>query len=890
MNSHYFYELKKEQTNYDNIIKKNSSNTYLKDKENLSDQLVNQIKKEGNIQNNNQINENMNTESLIKNNINYNDIETNKTKNSQNIQINNIALTKSDLKNSLNSNNIIINNNNNNKLNINDNINIGYSSNSIEKLQELIESKKIINTLYSIKTSTSVNMNYEEIKFLPNLFLDLQEALKKSNQNVLELKEAIKEKINSEKNLKQKLNQMEKENKDLKEKINLYKAKETELINDNLNLKQKTNSNLDMQNKLEEAMLEIKKMRKLNEELVLKIKKYKNNYGILQTEINTINEKNGKNSFSYMNTIKEMKTELKNYLTEKMGLLQEINNFENIISRLKEENSTLKEKLEQSEKTKEQFEHLFNEYKKINEEELSNIKSNSNIFNENSYIGKDNNKDILATINDNYDKKEFDLKSEVNIWKNNFLNITKFKLYNFEPKFLKSIENLLNIDEKYIMNAPPEKIEISEKVLNYCKNLIEEINYNTINMKELKESLTKEQENNLKLLELLEKEKYLRRKINNRYMYLRGNMRVMCRLRPFLPNEIKNKKSQMETIVIQNNSIIINEDNKVPKNFEFDYLFNQQSTQEDVYEEVNILIQSMIQGNNICIMSYGQTCTGKTYTIQGEQNKEGIASRAARELFEIIDHLLGKSNAKHKNSKKNILIDSSNKYFTKARFTLTIIEIYNEQIFNLLEESTPNLSIYEDSNGNLNIPELSPVNINNFEEACKLFKLSEKFRRTASTEFNERSSRSHCIFSFHIKLIDNENNITRSTLHIIDLAGSERISKAQNSNEKLKKEAISINLSLHSLSNVLSSIANKSNHIPYRDSKLTHYLKESLSENYNILLLLHISPNVKDLSETISTLQFGERIIKLCHHKIGKEKMNLINNSKKNLNEEKKQD
>lgn len=889
MNNHYIYELKKDQVNFDNLNQKYFSNINLKDQEYLSELLMNPKKKEEDMQSNNQMNGNINTESLIKN-CNYNDIESNKINKAQDIQIKNKALTKSDLKDSFNTNNNIINNNNNNNFNFNNNLNTGYSNNSIEKLQELLESKKLINTLYSIKTSTSLNMNYEEIKFLPNLFLDLQEALKKSNQNVLELKEAIKEKINSEKNLKEKLKEMEKENKDLKDKIYLCKTKETELINDNLNLKQKISSNLDMKSKLEEALLEIKKLRKLNEELVLKIKKYKNNYGILQTEINTINEKNGKDSFSYMNTIKEMKTELKNYLTEKMGLLQEINNFENIISRLKEENLSLKEKLEQSEKTKEQFEHLFNEYKKLNQEQLSNIKSNSLIFNENSYIGNDNNKDLLATINDNYDKKEFDLKSEVNIWKNNFLNITKFKLYNFEPKYLKNIENLLNIDEKYILNAPPEKIEISEKVLNYCKNLIEEINYNTINMKELKESLTKEQENNLKLLELLEKEKYLRRKINNRYMYLRGNMRIMCRLRPFLPNEIKNKKSQMETIVIQNNSVIINEDNKTPKNFEFDYIFNQQSTQEDVYEEVNMLIQSMVQGNNICIMSYGQTCTGKTYTIQGEQNNEGIASRAARELFETIDHLLGKSNSKHKNSKKNILIDSSNKYFTKARFTLTIIEIYNEQIFNLLEESTPNLSIYEDSNGNLNIPELSPVNINNFEEASKLFKLAEKFRRTASTEFNERSSRSHCIFSFHIKLIDNENNITRSTLHVIDLAGSERINKAQNSNEKIKKESISINLSLHSLSNVLNSIANKSNHIPYRDSKLTHYLKESLSENYNILLLLHISPNVKDLSETISTLQFGERIIKLCHHKIGKEKMNLINNSKKNLKEEKKQD
>ena len=528
-----------------------------------------------------------------------------------------------------------------------------------------------------------------------------------------------------------------------------------------------------------------------------------------------------------------------------------------------------------SEKTKEKFEQLFNEYKKMNQEnEELNIELNQR---------KNNNKDLLETINDKYEQEEFELKSEINIWKNNFLNITKFKLSNYEPKIFKKIETLLNIDEKYILNAPQEQIITSEKVLNLCKNLIEEVNYNTINLKNLKEELTKEQENNMKLMELLEKEKYLRRKVNNRYMYLRGNLRVMSRLRPFLSNEMKNKKSQMETIIIKNDAIIVNEINKQPKIFEFDFVFNEQSTQEDVYEEVTLLIQSMVQGNNICIMSYGQTCTGKTYTIQGEENNKGIASRAAEELFDIFDNLLKRNNNLNKKNIKNItnLDFLNNPYFVKARLTMTIIEIYNEQIFNLLEESTPNLSIYEDSNGNLIIPDLSPVNINNFEEANKLFKLAEKFRHIAATEFNERSSRSHCIFSFHVKLTDNENKITRSTLHVIDLAGSERISKGQNNNERIKKEAISINLSLHSLSNVLSSIANKSNHIPYRDSKLTHFLKNSLNENYNILLLLHISPNVKDLSETISTLQFGERIIKFCHHKIGKEKMQLINNTKK---------
>jgi kinesin family protein C2/C3 len=776
-------------------------------------------------------------------------------------------LTKSDLKDS----------NNINKINDN--------NNDINKLQELLESKKIINTLCSIKTSTSQNMNFEEIKLLPNLFLDLQEALKKSNQNVLELKETIKEKINAEKKFKIKIKQLENENKEIKnlkkileEENNELKNNQNFLKNENKEIKQKFNYDCDLQNKFNEIKI-------LNNDLLLKIEKleskiikYKNNINILQSQINNLNEKNEKDNINYMNKLKDMKTELKNQLNEKMNFIKEINELKISLNKKNKENQKLKEELNTSEKMKEKFEHLFNEYRIINKEnEELNAELNE----------RNNKKEIIENINDKYEKEEFDLKSQINLWKNNFLLITKYKLYNYDIKNIKNIEKLLNIEQKYIINAPSEFSKVSEKILNYSKSLIEEVNYNTINLKEMKEELTKEQEINNKLNENLEKEKILRRKIHNRYMYLRGNMRIMCRLRPFLINEIKNKKSNMETISINNDTILIQELNKTPKMFEYDYVFDEQSTQEDIYEEVSLLIQSMIHGNNICIMSYGQTCTGKTYTIQGNNNNKGIASRAVKEIFEIIDNLIKKNNLqKNRNNFENGYSPSqvrNTSYFIKAKINMTIIEIYNEQIFNLLEESTPKLNIFEDAQGNLIIPDLSPINISNYDEANKLFILSEKFRHTSSTEFNERSSRSHCIFTFNIKLTNNDNNIIRSTLHVIDLAGSERITKAQSNNEKIKKEALSINLSLHSLSNVLFAIANKSGHIPYRDSKLTHFLKDSLNDNYNIMLLLHISPNIKDLSETISTLQFGERIIKLCRHKTGKEKMNLVNNNCKKI-------
>ena len=831
----------------------------------------------------------------------------------------------------------ITNNNNNSNILIQDDYNEFHSKieeyspkkskinskNNIEKIQQLIESKRIMSTLRTIKSNNSVN--YEDIKLLPTLFVDMQEALKKSNANVLELKETIKDKLDSEKNLKDKIKEMEAENKKILEKLYQHKTKENEMKQkfdelkyENLNLNQNLEYNSGVQKKFENLILENKNLKRINtelnkkiegyeeeinflnkskKELELKNKKFKNAQGLLQSEIcnieeyledvknfqieikkmqheiKTIKELNKKleddkkkalkENYNYINTIKDMKIELKNLLNEKMSLLKEekeSKNKKNILF------SELNQKLEEEQKKNElllknlkEFDDIKVKYKEMLEEYNKVISENEEIKEE---LQSKNIEDMFK-LKEKYETEVFELKSLINIWKNNFLEISKFKLVNYDIKAHQEIENIIDIDENYIDNAPLEMKEISKKVLEYFKLLIEQENYKTIDLRQMKESLLSEQEKVHILSQKLKNEKYLRRKIHNRYMYLRGNLRVMCRVRPFLPSEKINKKSQIETIAINNDSISIFQDNKQERSFEYDYIFDTKSTQKDVYEEVTLLIQSMVQGNNICIIAYGQTCTGKTYTIQGPNSKNpGIVPRAARELFLILNNF----------SKSN--------FFESIRLSLTIIEIYNEQIYNLLEESTPSLNMYEDASGNLIIPDLNPISINSFDEANKLFKLAAKFRHTSSTEYNDRSSRSHCIFSFQLKLTGKDGRIIRSTLHIIDLAGSERISKSQNKDEKLRKESICINLSLHSLSTVLNSIALKANHIPYRDSKLTHFLKDSLNENYNILLLLLVSPNVKDLGETISTLQFGERIVKICHHKTGKDKIQFLNSNK----------
>ena len=828
----------------------------------------------------------------------------------------------------------ITNNNNNSNILIQDdedfsptsnninNININLNSKSnIERIQQLLESKRILSTLRTIKSNNSA-INYEDIKLLPTLFVDMQEALKKSNANVVELKETIKDKLDEEKILKEKIKEMEMDNKKIMEKLFFHKSKENEMKQkfdelkyENLNLNQNLEYNSGIQKKFENLILENKNLKRINtelskkienyeeeinflnkskKELELKNKKFKNAQGLLQNEISNIEEyledvknfqieikkmqseiktvkemnkkledekKNlAKENYNYITTIKNMKIELKNLLNEKMNLIKEekeIKNKKNIL--FNELNNKLSEEQKKNENLIQNLKNLEN----INIKYQDLCEDYNKILNENEELKeefKSKKVEDLSKLKEKYEEEVFELKSLINLWKNNFLEISKFKLLNYDIKSHQEIENIIDIDQNYIENAPSNIKEISKKVLDYFKLLIEQENYKTIDLRKLKDSLSLEQEKVHILSQKLNNEKFLRRKIHNRYMYLRGNLRVMCRVRPFLSSEKINKKSQMETLVINNDSISVFQENKQEKNFEYDYIFDTKSTQKDVYEEVTLLIQSMVQGNNICIIAYGQTCTGKTYTIQGPNSKNpGIVPRAAKELFLILNNF------------------AKSDYFESIRLSLTIIEIYNEQIYNLLEESTPNLNMYEDASGNLIIPDLSPISINSYEEASKLFKLAAKFRHTSSTEYNDRSSRSHCIFSFQLKIKGKDGKIIRSTLHIIDLAGSERLSKSQNKDEKLKKESICINLSLHSLSTVLNSIALKANHIPYRDSKLTHFLKDSLNENYNILLLLLVSPNNKDLPETISTLQFGERIVKICHHKTGKDKIQFLN-------------
>ena len=171
-------------------------------------------------------------------------------------------------------------------------------------------------------------------------------------------------------------------------------------------------------------------------------------------------------------------------------------------------------------------------------------------------------------------------------------------------------------------------------------------------------------------------------------------------------------------------------------------------------------------------------------------------------------------------------------------------------IYDILDNKTPIIDIYEDKHHNIILKDLHLIEIENYAQVCDVLKLSKHFRA-----LRENASKSHCIYTIYIQYTNKGNNhIMKSKINIVDLASSS------------EKDSQYVNVSLNSLGNVFNAIALNKKHIPYRDCKLTHYLKESFIKSFNILLLLHISPNENDINETISTLEFGSKFCKLCNY------------------------
>nr|XP_043634867.1 kinesin-like protein KIN-14J isoform X2 [Erigeron canadensis] len=338
------------------------------------------------------------------------------------------------------------------------------------------------------------------------------------------------------------------------------------------------------------------------------------------------------------------------------------------------------------------------------------------------------------------------------------------------------------------------------------------------------------------------------RKLYNEVQDLKGNIRVYCRIRPFLKGQSQ-KQTTIEYIgdngelVVTNPSKIVKESHRL---FKFNKVFSPAATQEDVFVDTQPLIRSVLDGYNVCIFAYGQTGSGKTYTMTGPNVSSpedwGVNYRALNDLFHLSQ-----------------IRRSSFDY----EIGVQMVEIYNEQVRDLLSSTSvqKRLGIWNSTQPNgLAVPDASMHPVTSTADVLELMNVGLMNRAVGATALNERSSRSHSVLTVHVRGLDLETNgVLRGNLHLVDLAGSERVDRSEATGDRLR-EAQHINKSLSALGDVIFALAQKSQHVPYRNSKLTQVLQSSLGGQAKTLMFVQLNPDVESFSETISTLKFAERV------------------------------
>ncbi|CAI9116115.1 OLC1v1017184C1 [Oldenlandia corymbosa var. corymbosa] len=338
------------------------------------------------------------------------------------------------------------------------------------------------------------------------------------------------------------------------------------------------------------------------------------------------------------------------------------------------------------------------------------------------------------------------------------------------------------------------------------------------------------------------KEQAERKKLYNQVQETRGNIRVFCRCRPLSREQASaGHATVVDFDAAKDGYIGILPIGSAKKTYKFDRVFLPKDDQENVFADASPLVISVLDGYNVCIFAYGQTGTGKTYTMEGTENNRGVNYRTLELLFRMVE------------DRKETFV---------YRLSVNVLEVYNEQIRDLLVDSpaSKRLEVRQVSEGANPVPGLVTAEVDSIEEVWKVLQTGNNARATGSNNVNEHSSRSHCMICITVaakNLINGE--CTKSKLWLVDLAGSERLGKTDVQGERLK-EAQNINRSLSALGDVISALASKSNHIPYRNSKLTHILQDSLGGDSKTLMFVQISPLEQDLGETLSSLNFATRV------------------------------
>ncbi|XP_065335163.1 kinesin-like protein KIF3A isoform X2 [Cloeon dipterum] len=336
------------------------------------------------------------------------------------------------------------------------------------------------------------------------------------------------------------------------------------------------------------------------------------------------------------------------------------------------------------------------------------------------------------------------------------------------------------------------------------------------------------------------------------------NVRVVVRVRPMNEKETTSAfKSIVNADSVSNNITVTNPNAQAgepPKSFTFDLVFGPDSKQFDIYNQTaRPIIEKVLEGYNGTIFAYGQTGTGKTFTMEGNRKVPEMNGIIPNSFAHIFGHI----------SKAGDNV----KFLVRVSY----LEIYNEEVRDLLSsDQSARLEVKERPDLGVYVKDLTTIMVNDTDHMDKIMTHGNKNRVVGSTNMNSHSSRSHAIFSITVESSeegdDGQQHVKMGKLHLVDLAGSERQSKTGATGQRLK-EATKINLSLSTLGNVISALVDgKSTHIPYRNSKLTRLLQDSLGGNAKTVMCANVGPADYNYEETVSTLRYANRAknIKNC--------------------------
>ncbi|KAH9001249.1 kinesin heavy chain [Lactarius akahatsu] len=326
-----------------------------------------------------------------------------------------------------------------------------------------------------------------------------------------------------------------------------------------------------------------------------------------------------------------------------------------------------------------------------------------------------------------------------------------------------------------------------------------------------------------------------------------NNIKVICRFRP--PNALEIREGSEVIVSFDDNLQTVQlrsaqvSSGPEKDGFTFDRVFPVGTKQDEVFDYgVKEIVKDVLDGYNGTVFAYGQTGSGKTFTMMGadidSEELKGIIPRITEQIFQSI-----------------VESDAHLEYFVKVSY----MEIYLERIRDLLQPQNDNLQIHEEKSKGVYVKSLSDYYVSSAREVYEIMRQGGAARVVTSTNMNAESSRSHSIFLITISQRNTETGAQKTgNLYLVDLAGSEKVGKTGASGQTLE-EAKKINKSLSALGMVINALTEKAKHIPYRDSKLTRILQESLGGNSRTTLIINCSPASFNEAETLSTLRFGIR-------------------------------